>query len=148
MLKQYINYDEDAKRVIDAYIANGYGEQNAYECFVHDKSPKESTVKEESTNGRTEETVPDSGNAESGRGVAEKDAAGKGSNREEIRRKIQEILRKSSIKRNDNSIDGGRSNRVERKETKEAFEKRACDEWYMYAAYGVQSFDFRTGGSI
>ena len=36
-LKELINYDEEAKRVLDAYIANGYGNQNAYEWFVHDK---------------------------------------------------------------------------------------------------------------
>ena len=66
--------------------------------------------------------------------MAEKDATGKGSDREQIKRKIQEILRRASIERADKSSEGRRSNRVEQKETAKAFEDCVCDEGYIYAA--------------
>ena len=76
------------------------------------------------TNVRGEETVPDAGNVESGRRVGEKDASGKGSNREHIERKIKEILRKQTVERRDNGVDGRGTDREEQKETAEAFEDR------------------------
>ena len=87
------------------------------------------------TNVRGEETVPDAGNVESGRRVGEKDASGKGSNREHIERKIQEILRKQTVERRDNGFDGRGTARIEKKEAAEAFEDRVQSEGYMYAVF-------------
>ena len=44
-----VNYDEDAKKVLQQYIDAGYGDQVAYEWFVHDRDQKQSTTPAENT---------------------------------------------------------------------------------------------------
>jgi N12 class adenine-specific DNA methylase len=55
-LRDYINYGEEAKRIVDAYVANGYGDENANKYFTYDGNKLAAkvgeTVKEDTTNGR------------------------------------------------------------------------------------------------
>jgi N12 class adenine-specific DNA methylase len=66
-LRSYINYSEDAKRIIDAYIANGYGNENAKQFFYNDRykpaAKADNAVKEGKPNDTAESMakVPDTG---------------------------------------------------------------------------------------
>ena len=71
------------------------------------------------------------------------DTGRKGSNREEITRKIKKILRESSIKRIHTGLDG-KSGRVEQTETAEAFEERVRNDGYQYAVFGGTAVAFKT----
>jgi N12 class adenine-specific DNA methylase len=84
---------------------------------------------QEGANGQ-EETISDSGDAESPRRVGEEAAGGKGQDLGTVRGRIKEILRRSSAKRREES--SRRTRRVETKETREAFEDRVRDEGYTY----------------
>ena len=95
------------------------------------------TESKENGDGREEETVSDTKNAESTRRVGKENTAGEGSNRERVSRKIKKILRKSTAKTRN---DRGKSGRLEQKETAEAFEERALRNGYQYVTFGSYSF--------
>lgn len=75
-----IKYDEEAKKVLQQYINAGYGEQLAYDWFVHDRNKKKSiTPIENITN--VEEVTANGENANNERPILEPDTNGERASR-------------------------------------------------------------------
>lgn len=116
--------------------------QNQFESGILE----ENANKEENGDARGEETIPDTSNAEGAGRMGEKTAEGKGSNRERISRRIETLLRESSVEGRYNGIKRRGTGRVEKEETAEAFEDRVRGkgyEGYMYAAFSGTSVAFK-----
>lgn len=105
---------------------------------------EEKVNKEENSDARRKETIPDTSNAESAGRMGEKAAEGKGSNRERISRRIETLLRESSVKGRDNGLKRRGTGRLEKIETAEAFEDRVRGEGYMYATFSKTSIAFKS----
>ena len=59
-IKDLINYDNEAKQVMAAYISNGYGNQNAYEWFVKGFGENKNVVEEIDNGTENGRSVDDS----------------------------------------------------------------------------------------
>lgn len=103
---------------------------------------EDNKVKGENTNVR-QETISDTSIVEHQRVSEETISREVGSTRQRISKKIKEILRKSTVKRDDNSLDGRGTARIERKETAEAFEERAFRDGYTYVIFSKTSIAYK-----
>ena len=79
-LMPQINYDEDAKKVVQQYINAGYGDTIAYDWFVHDRNKKESTTPAENII-LVEEDTTNVENANNERSILEPDTDGERASR-------------------------------------------------------------------
>lgn len=70
-----INYDEDAKKVVQQYIDAGYGDQVAYDWFVHERNEKKATTPTENIT-HIEEVNQNGENADNGQTVLGSDTDG------------------------------------------------------------------------
>ena len=59
-IKDLITYDDEAKQVIDAYISNGYGNQNAYDWFVKGFGENKNVVEEIDNGTENERSIDNS----------------------------------------------------------------------------------------
>ena len=101
--------------------------QNQFESGILE----ENANKEGNSDVRREETIPDTSNAESTGRMGEKTAEGKGSNRERISRRIETLLRESSVEGRYNGLKRRGTGRVEKEETAEVtlFSKKIKDDF-------------------
>lgn len=75
-----INYDVDAKKVVQQYIDAGYGDQVAYDWFVHDRDKKEAATPTEKIT-HVEEVTTNVENADNERPILEPDTDGERASR-------------------------------------------------------------------
>lgn len=75
-----IKYDEESKKVVQQYINAGYGEQVAYDWFVHDRNKKKSITPTENTTN-VEEVTTNGENANNERPILEPDTDGERASR-------------------------------------------------------------------